>query len=120
MKKLCAAEPVFAELRSCMDLAVVAALIQQEHLCDRVQLQLTTLLDANVLPHVSYHVPKQVPTIASIVKKSGASLVSASGGVSFQPWEAVQKPVASDKAGPAMTEALASRKSGWWWNVAAK
>jgi len=115
-EELCVVEPVFAELQNCMDLAVVAALIQQERLCDRLDLPLTTLLDEQAVPRVSYNVPKQVPTIGSTVKKGNNWVISASGGVLFQPWELVQTSKPNTKATEVQAKALAARKASWWWN----
>jgi hypothetical protein len=84
---LAAVEPVFAELVNCVDLAVVAALIHGRQLADRAELNLDLLLDAQRLPLPTYEVPTSVPTVASGLKKGNTWVLSASGGVQFQPWQ---------------------------------
>ncbi|MDX1962329.1 MAG: DUF1598 domain-containing protein [Pirellulales bacterium] len=116
-EELCQKEPVFAQLRTCMDLAVVSALIQQQRLTDRLELSFATFLDDNTLPLASYNVPKNVPTIGSAVKKGSTWVISASGGVAFQPWEAVQKSTDDPAAAKAKETALAQRGDNWWWNA---
>jgi hypothetical protein len=82
-----AQQPVFAELTNCVDLAVVAALIQGRQLADRAGLNLGPLVDADRLPLPAYEVPTSVPTVASGLKKGNTWVLSASGGVQFQPWQ---------------------------------
>lgn len=84
---LAAKEPVFAELVNCVDLAVVAALIHGRQLDDRAGLDLGPLMDAEQLPLPDYAVPESVPTVASGLKKGTTWVLSASGGVQFQPWQ---------------------------------
>jgi hypothetical protein len=115
--ELAAAEPIFAQLQGCMDMAVVAALIKQERFEDRAQLDLSYLFDEKALPHASYNVPKTVPTIAKVVRRNNRAVISASGGVAFQPWEAVQSKNTSTKdLATAKATATAKRKTAWWWN----
>jgi len=84
---LAAKQPVFAELVNCVDLAVVAALIQGRQLAKRAELDLGLLLDPKRLALPAYDVPKNVPTVASGVKKGRTWVLSASGGVKVQPWQ---------------------------------
>ena len=112
-----AKHPVFAELTNCVDLAVVAALIHGRQLDKRAGLDLGVLLDEAKLPVPAYEAPETIPTVATGIKKGSNWVVSASGGVQFQPWEfaATTKPsadIAADR-----TQALAARASvagGWW------
>jgi hypothetical protein len=84
---LAAVQPVFAELVNCVDLAVVAALIHGRQLADRADLDLGVLVDAERLPLPEYAPPTSVPTVASGLKKGTTWVLSASGGVQFQPWQ---------------------------------
>lgn len=114
---LSAKHPVFAELANCVELAVVAALIEGQRLDQRAGLDLSLLKDADRVPLPTYEVATSVPTVATGVKKGGSWVVSASGGVQFQPWgfattlEEVAD-VAADR-----TAALDDRpSSSWWWD----
>jgi hypothetical protein len=113
---LAAKQPVFAELVNCVDLAVVAALIRGRQLDQRAGLDLGVVLDAERLPLPKHEVPASVPTVASGVKKGRTWVLSASGGVQFQPWQFA----AATKADPALDAsrqaALAARpEAGWRW-----
>jgi len=113
---LAARQPVFAELANCVDLAVVAALIDSRQLADQAGLDLSPLLDEVNLALPVYGVPRQVPTVASGIKKGSRWVLSASGGVQFQPWAFVETTVEAADVGKQRTLALASRpEAGFCW-----
>lgn len=113
---LAARQPVFAELVNCIDLAVVAALIHGRQLDKRAGLDLGPLVDDTKLAVPAYDVPTSTSTVASAVKKGSRWVVSASGGVQFQPWEFAGQIVESaDESG--RSAAIAARPAdGWWWD----
>ena len=84
-------EPIFGELRNCMDLAVVAALIVKQRLAARAGLSLGALLDFNQLPTDEYMTPKQIATQANFVETRTNYIISASGGVAIDSWAAAAK-----------------------------
>ena len=108
--------PVFAELLNCVDLAVVAALIQGQQLDKKAGLDLAPLRDEGRVRLPTYEAPVTVPTVASGVKKGGRWVVSASGGIQFQPWAFAAATSESADVGKARTGALAARDSEWWWD----
>jgi len=115
--ELAAKQPVFAELVNCVDLAVVAALIHGRQLAERAGLDLAPLLDAKTLPLPSYDVPTSVPTVAHGLKKGGRWVVSASGGVIFQPWSFAANTADAADVAETRTAAIAARpENGWWWD----
>jgi hypothetical protein len=100
-----------------MDLAVVASLIEQEHLADKADCRIDLLMDAKQLPVEQYQVPKQVDSRASLVKKGRDYVISASGGVQFQPWAVIQgSKVDSGTTAAREKIASASKSSAWWWD----
>jgi hypothetical protein len=107
---------VFGDLRNCIDLAVVGALIVQEDLLGKVNLRLRYLLDSKALALEKFNTPKQVPTQASCIKKGRNWVISASGGVAFQPWFIVEKQVKSAEVMPVRATVAKARKGSWWWN----
>jgi hypothetical protein len=110
-------QPAFAELVNCVDLGVVAALVHGRQLAERAELDLTPLLEAQALPLPSYAVPKSLPTVAHGIKKGSRWVVSASGGVLFQPWSFAANSVDSTDMAESRTVALAARPAdGWWWD----
>jgi hypothetical protein len=115
--ELSAKDTIFGSLRNCMDLAVVASLIMQERLHEKVDCRLDLLIDAKLLPIEEYQVPKQVATQASLVKKGHNYIVSASGGVLFQPWAVIRDSKTDASAVVARGKVVETAKATtWWWN----
>ncbi len=115
---LAAKQPVFAELVNCVDLAVVAALIRGRQLDARAGLDLGPLLDANRLALPTYEAPAAVPTVANGIRKGRMWVLSASGGVQFQPWQFAANVADAATVGAARRDALAARPDtgGCWWD----
>jgi hypothetical protein len=102
-------QAVFGELVNCVDLAVVAALIKGRQLDARAGLDLGPLMDAGKLPLPRYDAPTTVPTVASGIKKGTNWVLSASGGIQFQPWAFAANSAAAADLGPTRTTALTAR-----------
>ena len=114
--ELASSKPVFNELKNCVDLAIVAALIDSRQLADRAGLDLSLLKDASLVQLSSYEVPKQVPTVAHGMKRGSRWILSASGGVQFQPWAFLEEVVEAQDIGSERQLAVASRpQSGICW-----
>jgi hypothetical protein len=117
-------DPIFGELRNCMDLAIVSALLFKENLPGKASLDLAPLAGQDGPPVDAYFVPKQVDTQASFVKKGDNWIISASGGVLIHSWgEADRKeqsakldPLRTKAARPADENATAGQPAIWWWN----
>ena len=112
-------QPVFAELVNCIDLAVVAALIKGRQLDGRAGCDLTPLTDPADLPLPSYDVPASVPTVANGVKKGSTWVLTASGGVKFQPSQFVANTAEASDLVTSRAAALAGRPaalSGCCWD----
>ena len=115
--QLAVKQPVFAELLSCVDLAVVAALIHGRQLDKRAGLDLGVLFDETKLPLPAYEAAATTPTVASGVKKGTRWVVSASGGVQFQPWGFAANTTESADDAAIRAETLAACPAdGWWWD----
>ncbi len=113
--ELCQKEPIFGELRNCMDLAVIAALISQHGLLQKADLRLPTLLGhAGLVSH--FDPPKQVDTRASFVETRRDYIISASGGVMIDSWQASSQHERSDSLAPVRAEVDAGRGDHWRWN----
>jgi hypothetical protein len=110
-------QPVFAELVNCVDLAVVAALIHGRQLDRRAGLDLAPLTDATRLAVPVYEAPETLSTVATGFKKGGRWIVSASGGVQFQPWAFATNTTESGDSSAARVAALAERPAdAWYWD----
>ncbi|HXT59650.1 MAG TPA: DUF1598 domain-containing protein [Pirellulales bacterium] len=109
-------EPIFGELRNCMDLAVVSALIVKERLATKAGLSMGALLDADVLPADEYLAPKQIDTRASFIETGSNYIISASGGVAIHAWGAADAKETSDELAPVRSQVAEGRAKTWWWN----
>jgi hypothetical protein len=109
---------VFGDLRNCMDLAVIGALVVQENLLEKANLKLQYLLDSKALALEPYNTPKQVPTQASYIKQGREWVISASGGIALQPWYIVgkDKQEKSTAMTPVRATVAKARNDRWWWN----
>ncbi len=113
---LASSKPVFSELLNCVDLGVVAALIESRQLADRAGLDLSLLSDASFVQLSKYQVPTQVPTVAHGMKRGARWVLSASGGVQFQPWAFLEEVVEAKDVESEWKLALAARpKTGLCW-----
>lgn len=114
--ELSVALPIFGELRNCMDLAVVSAMIFKENLQAKAQWEMTLLLDEKGLPLDVYEAPKQVDTKVSFISTKKNFIITASGGVSLNNWQAADTKETSDTLRPLMESARRANADNWWWN----
>jgi len=109
-------DSIFGQLRNCMDLAVVTALIVKENLATRADCDLGLLANATGLPVELFAAPKQVDSKASFVKKGDNWIISASGGVQIHSWGVADKHEKSDTLAPLREKAVAAAGKRWWWD----
>jgi hypothetical protein len=119
--ELAVKEPVFGELRNLMDMCVVAALFAKENLPAKAKCELPELTSKTGRTQiVSGIAPKKVPTQTSATKKGSNWVITASGGVSINSWEAVDKTEIRASVGETREKAksttTAGAGEGLWWN----
>jgi hypothetical protein len=114
--ELAIADPVFGQLRGCMDLALATAVLTAGDLLTHVGLELPTLLDATRLQLAPHNVPKTAPSHASAMRRSRAWLVSVSGGVELDVTHAVNAAGVQAQLRDAHLHAAPRRPSAWWWD----
>ncbi|MDR2438584.1 MAG: DUF1598 domain-containing protein [Planctomycetaceae bacterium] len=107
------ADPVFGDLRNCMELAVTVALIRQEGLLDKAGCKLTAFEDADFLKPVVYPVPKTVRSQAKFTK-NGRSFVVACGGVEINPFITLQNVQLNSKIDTERTNLVKITGNTWW------
>jgi hypothetical protein len=78
-------DSAFGQLRNAMDLAVIGALIEKEQMFKVATFDAPWLMGQKELDH--YPAPTHTASKASAVKKRGAWVISASGGVEISPWQ---------------------------------
>jgi hypothetical protein len=113
--ELALADPVFGQLRNCMDLAVVAALIAQQGAADKINCDLPTLTSEESLPAMQLNAPKQVASNASLAHKSHKWMIAA-GGVSINPWAIIDKAEEDKKLAEVRTKVVDGGSTSWWWD----
>ncbi|HAC92352.1 MAG TPA: hypothetical protein DCF63_17245 [Planctomycetaceae bacterium] len=116
--QLCASEAAFGEVRNMMDLNVVAALILSQEMQQRAGLDLSLLLvDAKgQLATPEFHAPQSLEPQCSFVRGQAGWVVSASGGVEFNPWRIVSEAARQDDTVKAVHSKSISSNTHWWWN----
>ncbi|MCR4415076.1 MAG: DUF1598 domain-containing protein [Thermoguttaceae bacterium] len=121
--------PIYAELRNLFDLALVAALVREEGLAEKVGWHLTCFGDAQAFPVELANAPKQVETVVNhrLIHDRRAGRVhviaGVSGGVEVQP-AALVAPQAihleSDNRLAGRHAYVAPkpemRPDAWWWD----
>jgi hypothetical protein len=113
--ELASKDAVFGQLRNCIDLAVVAALIVKDQLPDRANYSMSVLLHDEQLPTEKFNTPKQVASQASLLQKGSNWIISASCGVQVFGWEIAGNTEQSTALTPAREKA-APAGNRWWWN----
>ncbi|MDO5554306.1 MAG: DUF1598 domain-containing protein [Planctomycetia bacterium] len=110
-------DTVFAEVKNCMDLALVVALVRFQNLPEKSGCDLASLSDARILPTPDRGAVAQVPG-NSLVRTIGTrgDYVSVTGGIEINPWEIVRDNVAvkADLVNPAVAVRFA--EDAFWAN----
>ncbi len=105
------AEPVFGELRNCMDLSVVAAIITHYDLIKHVGAKLPLLTQAKQVRGPRYNVPQQVEAHLSVARTRSGWIVGVSGGVDLDSWSVLNNPVVGVIPSPKQRTSVET----WWW-----
>jgi len=113
--ELAVADPVFGELRNCMELAVVGALVVKERLTEKAGYSMPLLLDPAVKV-AEFNAPKQVASKASLMKKGSNWVISASGGVQVNSWQVAHQVEQAEAPAKARAKAVPAENANWWWN----
>ena len=114
--QLAVADPIFGQLRNCMELAVVAALLTKENLPQKAEADLSTLLDSGRLDVDHFAPPQEVDSQASMIQRGSNWIISASGGVKISPWAAAEKTEESEVLANPHVKAAPAPAGNWWWN----
>jgi hypothetical protein len=114
--ELAIVEPVFGQLRGCMDLALVTAILASGDLLAHVDLELPMLLDDSRLQLAAHRVPKKVPSHASALRIGRAWVVSVSGGVELDVPRVVNAAELQADVAEARMNAAPNHADSWWWD----
>lgn len=115
--------PIYAELQNVFDLALVAALLESEHLPDQVGWHMTCFNNPREYMLPTGAAPKAVDSVMNHRVIKGRQIVAAvSGGVLVDPRGELKKfPAKPDTAGKLGSErdraqASKSQDDRWWWD----
>jgi uncharacterized protein DUF1598 len=114
--ELAIVEPVFGQLRGCMDLALVTAILASGDLLKHVELELPMVLDDTRVQLAAHRVPKSVASHASAVRKGRSWVVSVSGGVELDVPRVVNAAELQADVGEVRLQTAPNRISSWWWD----
>jgi len=114
--ELAAAQPIFAQLRNCMEMAIVAALIAKERLPERAGYSMPALLDPAEVAVDAMPAPRQVDSKVSMVRKRGGWVISASGGVMLNSWQVADQTTQDTAPAEVRAQSAAQQPTNWWWN----
>ena len=114
--ELAVAEPIFGELRNCMELAIVAALIAKERLTERAGYSMPLLTDPEDVAVDEFPAPRQVDSKVSMVRKRGGWVISASGGVMLNSWQVADRTQQNTAPVEVRTKSASTENTNWWWN----
>jgi len=107
---------VFGQLRNCMDLSVVAALMIHHDLPTRAGCDLALFWDEKRLAVAEYHVPKTLTSRASLLKAGREWIVGVSGGVEIDSWSVLKQVEVSPELADLRAKAAPDRTERWWWD----
>jgi hypothetical protein len=120
--ELASKEPVYAQLRNLIDLAIAAAYIQQNDFYGRANWTMEVFGNEQRFPVETYPEPKQVETAVNAVWKGNTLMTPIGGGVSIQPRIALSEEHLKVDASEELNEALDKAqlqnlaKGQWWWD----
>jgi hypothetical protein len=120
--ELAAKEPVYAQLRNLIDMAIAAAFIQQYDYYGQAGWEMAIFADEQKFPVETYPDPKQVETAVNVVWKGNTLMTPLGGGVSIRPTEALSEGNLLKDEEEAVTQARQKidiqqiDKDRWWWD----
>ncbi len=114
--ELAVADPIFGQMRNCMELAIVSALMVKERLTEKAGYSMPLLMDADQIESNKFPAPKQIDSQASLLKQGRKWIISASGGVAVNSWAIADNVEKGSRPAKARAEAITTESKNWWWN----
>ena len=119
--RLAEKSPVYAQLRNCIDLAIVAALINEKDYYTKADWSMDLFGDESQYPIQTYNAPKQVAAAVNSIWKGSTLMTPIGGGVQIRATDALKSVnLTSDESGElALTRdtVLEENESDrWWWD----
>lgn len=108
-------EAIFGQLRNAMDMCVIAALIQNEGMLETVGCELPMIYQSTGAEIEVLNAPKSVGTQCSVMKRGRDYIITASGGVSVDSWQAATTSQVSPRLSNVRSQ-VEYKPEGFWWN----
>ena len=81
----------------------------------KADFEMSALLDSARLKTEQFNTPKRVDSKASLMKKGHNWVITASGGVQIESWNALEKVGRDEALNSTRRQTIADSKH-WWWN----
>lgn len=107
---------VFAELRNCIDLAVVGAILSSQRSARRSGYPMSLWMDEKESSVPEYRIPKVTPARASFIRRGREWIVSVSGGVDVDSWSVVESAQVQPALATVHAAAAPGKNAAWWWD----
>ncbi|MEM6330415.1 MAG: DUF1598 domain-containing protein [Planctomycetota bacterium] len=120
--KLAERSPVYAQLRNCIDLAVVAAFLQQRDVYGQAGWTMPVFASEEAFPIETYNPPQQVATAVNAIWKNNTLVTPIGGGVEIRPtWALRDGNLQADAKGKVSAKRTAVgapqlADGQWWWD----
>lgn len=116
--KLADRSPVYAQLRNCIDLAVVAAFLQDRDYYTKAEWSPELLADESRLPVENYNAPEQVDTAVTSRWKGNTLMTPIGGGVQIRPTKSLDASALATADGQIadIQQQAAPAGDAWWWD----
>ncbi len=108
--------PIFGQLRNCMDLAIVGALLHKYDLFEKAGFQPTALMDNGQIKLAEYPVPRFTQPQISYAPRRRDWVVTLSGGVEVDGWSFASITQADADLQAIHTQVVESSGDTWWWD----
>ncbi len=115
-EELSKADPVFGQVRNCMDLATVAALIANERLLEKANLALPTILGNDGVKPAELPPAKYVPA-KSVFGRVGRNWMFVTGGVEINAWELASRQSVSAGLATWRQQLPHPSTDNWWYDA---
>ncbi|MFP6665966.1 MAG: DUF1598 domain-containing protein [Pirellulales bacterium] len=119
--KMAKANPLWAQMRNCIDLVVAVAFIREQGYLDRSGWDLGIFRDEQAYAVETYEAPAQVETVANVVWKGNLLMTPVGGGVQLKPTLALEPRNLLDDEKQRVKKAHdgvdpAKIADRWWWD----
>lgn len=108
--------PIFGQLRNCMDLAVIAALLNKYELFEKAGFQPAVLTDTDKIQLAEYPVPRFTSPQISYALGRRSWIVTLSGGIDLDGWSIASNTQVDDDLQAIHQQVVDSSGNSWWWD----